>query len=90
MQMVKVDASCYLTSARSGTNLLHFEIPIGCDYCGEKYFIAYSAAEAANIADYERKVREAAQAKINKDHPPSLGIDPRPHTTHISIEYISN
>jgi len=88
--MVKVVASCYLASTRSGTNLSHFDMPISCEHCGEKYLIAYSAVEAASIAEYERKVREAAQAKINKDHPPSFGIDARPHTTHIPIEYISN
>jgi len=86
--MSKTTATCCLISAHVGTNLARFPTPIKCAHCNEQYSIEYSPAEAAGIPNYERKVRDAAQIKINTDHPPLSVIEQRSHTTCIQIERI--
>jgi len=86
--MAKTKSICCLISKHASTTWARFPTPIKCAHCDEQYFIDYPSGEAGNTASYERKVRDAAQIKINSDHPQCSVIEQLSHSKYIEIERI--
>lgn len=88
VRMAKTQSICCLSSEHASTTLARFPIPIKCAHCDEQYFIDYPSGEAGSTASYERKVRDAAQIKINSDHPQRSVIEQLSHSKYLPIERI--
>jgi hypothetical protein len=81
----RVTATCCATPERRGaghtTTLLgHHQQKLHCATCSKEYSVDYNPTDMKRIADFEKRLLQAAQTAVDKSHPS--------HTPYVDIREI--
>ena len=89
LRMIATEAACCLISQKTGVGRLtnytgRFSEPVKCVHCEAEYRLEYAGDEIKRIGNYESKLRDEAQRKIDADHLTN-GVSIVGHTPIISV-----